>query len=72
MEPNQRVGRLTLLEPTKIGSTRYWRVTCDCGTVKSVRESNLRQRLTQSCGCLRRQIKDSVMGNTFRSAGRFL
>lgn len=72
MEPNQKVGRLTLLEPTKIGTTRYWRVACDCGTVKSVRDSNLRQRLTQSCGCLRQQIKNSVMGSTFRSLGRSL
>ena len=34
-------------------SGAYWICQCDCGTIKSVRGSNLLQGRTQSCGCLK-------------------
>lgn len=66
MQPNLKVGRLTLLEPKLEGSTKKWLCRCDCGTVKAVREESLRLRRTSSCGCLRAEMKSQLLGNVFR------
>lgn len=64
MHANQKVGRLTLLEPDQ-RRQRAWLCRCDCGTVKTVLQNNLEQRLTQSCGCLRREVKRLMMARAF-------
>lgn len=53
----QRFGRLTVLkrdETKPRGQAAYWICKCDCGTIKSIRGSNLRQskKSTKSCGCI--------------------
>jgi hypothetical protein len=53
-------GRLTLLEPAPApdGTNRInWRVQCECGTIKVVRESNMTKASpTVSCGCHHREL----------------
>jgi hypothetical protein len=44
----KRFGRLVVL--SRVEGTR-WRVVCDCGTVKTALETQLRSGATQSCGC---------------------
>jgi len=34
----------------------YWKVTCDCGTVKTVSTQSLRGGTSTSCGCLRTEL----------------
>lgn len=53
----QRFGRLTVIEyagkrvsPNGTTST-MWKCKCDCGNIKDVRQGNLRNGTTQSCGC---------------------
>lgn len=54
----QRYGRLTVVcraeESTKYGQTR-WQCKCDCGHERIVVGNNLRNKNTQSCGCLARE-----------------
>ena len=66
MQPNEKVGRLTLLEPRQIGKTKKWLCRCECGTRKEISEESLRLRRTNSCGCLRTDLKRRLMGNVFR------
>lgn len=69
MQVNQKVGRLTLLEPVKEGPSKKWRCRCDCGTTKTILHNSLQQRLTLSCGCLRREIKSRAMARVFSRGG---
>lgn len=49
---NQRFGRWTVLEKDKTKKgTAYWICKCDCGAIKSVCGTSLRNGLSQSCGC---------------------
>lgn len=49
-----RVGRLTVeRRGENIGIKPGWICRCDCGTVKTLRGSDLRLGKVQSCGCLR-------------------
>lgn len=58
----RRFGRLTVLE--RVGTYKNendpciamptWRCRCDCGEETVVIGNNLRQGMTRSCGCLRR------------------
>lgn len=50
-----RYGRLVLTADRRPGEKRV-AVRCDCGTEKRVTVSNLRQGITRSCGCLRREV----------------
>ena len=48
-----------MIERDKNTSRKYetfWKCKCDCGTVKSVSSIALRNGLTQSCGCLNKEI----------------
>lgn len=49
---NQRFGRLIAKE--RIG--KKWLCACDCGGEKMINPSNLKRRLTKSCGCLNREL----------------
>lgn len=54
----EKFGRLTVTElDHKKKSRRYWKCQCDCGNTAVVQEGNLKNGITKSCGCLR---KDSV------------
>lgn len=54
----EKFARLTVLELDHVEkSRRYWRCQCDCGNTAVVQEGNLKNGITRSCGCLR---KDSV------------
>lgn len=60
----KRFGRLTVLreaaEPSKNGNVR-WICRCDCGNYTEVDGYNLRQGVTRSCGCLRREISKETL-----------
>lgn len=49
------LGRLTVLEKTKVHGRKeiYWRCQCSCGKLTSVMAQNLRKGRIQSCGCLK-------------------
>ncbi len=54
----QRFGRLLVLEliSNRCGRCVVWKCLCSCGNVTYVRGTNLRQRNTKSCGCLKKEI----------------
>ena len=58
----QKFGRWTVLKKdnSKKG-TAYWICKCDCGTIKSVCGTSLRNGTSQSCGCLK--IENSRINN---------
>src|SRR5437870_7064972 len=54
----ERFGRWFVLELHHCSlAGAYWLCRCDCGTIKSVRVTELRNGTSQSCGCLRRELK---------------
>ena len=65
-------GRWTVLgEPRR--SKVKWKgmvvpVRCQCGTKKLLREYNLRNGLTRSCGCHVKETHDKIMGTWFSGA----
>lgn len=55
----QKFGRLTVIERDNNTNKKhgtFWICKCDCSTVKSVNSIALRRGLTQSCGCLNKEI----------------
>lgn len=66
MTPNTKIGRLTLIEPIEGVKPKRWKVRCECGTVKDVLDSSLRYGRTVSCGCQRRDQKNSLMSGAFQ------
>lgn len=62
-------GYLTVLEQDTSrpkGGAKYWICRCKCGTVKSIRGSNLTSRVrpTRSCGCLAKEKASAQMDTT--------
>lgn len=54
----QKFGRLTVLERaenTKANKSK-WLCKCDCGNLRKVVGSNLKNGMTKSCGCLEREL----------------
>ena len=51
LAPQQRLGRLVLLEKTARSGVTAWKCRCDCGTEKVVRQDHLKAGYTRSCGC---------------------
>jgi len=56
----QQFGRLTVLhrdesKPKGHGHKAYWICQCECGNIKSIAGTHLRDGSTQSCGCLQRE-----------------
>ncbi len=66
MKSGDKLNRFTLLESYRKGNRTWWKVMCDCGILKEVREIDLTYGATKSCGCLRRERffkhGDSVLG----------
>jgi hypothetical protein len=57
----QRFGRLTVVASAPSGGKHArWLCACLCGTRKVVYSSNLLRGLTQSCGCLNREISGGI------------
>jgi hypothetical protein len=52
----QRFGRWLVVERTGSTKTAYWLCRCDCGAERAVNGSSLRKGLSQSCGCLGREL----------------
>lgn len=51
----RRFGRWTVIAPAqRRNRAMFWECRCDCGTVRDVRENNLKQGISKSCGCLAR------------------
>lgn len=49
----QKFGMLTVIERADdVGDRVGWRCRCDCGNIVVVRDNNLKQGSTKSCGCL--------------------
>lgn len=50
---NMRFGRLVALKPVENQKQfTCWLCRCDCGNTKIVKTNSLREKKTQSCGCL--------------------
>ena len=56
-EAGNRYGRWTVIRQAKNGNRRQarWLCQCDCGTMRTVAGSTLRNGSSQSCGCLQRE-----------------
>jgi hypothetical protein len=54
----QKLGRLLILEKTnKRTKSRgvIWKCQCECGNIIEIGSPSLKNKLTQSCGCLRKE-----------------
>lgn len=61
----QTFGRLTVLErdttkPSGQGKSAYWLCQCECGNKVSIRSDKLKKGITQSCGCLSKEIHSQI------------
>ncbi len=58
-------GRLTIigLSSRTDHKRTFWTCECFCGTIKAVKESNLKDGLTRSCGCLRSMSYSTTHGH---------
>ena len=56
----QRFGRLVAVEPleSEPGKGVLWHCKCDCGGSKDVPSSRLLGKKTQSCGCIKRELRE--------------
>ncbi len=50
------IGRLSVLRPTRKSGRLAWVCSCSCGTLPTIRSSELIDGKAQSCGCLRRDL----------------
>lgn len=59
----KRFGMLTVVERDHgVDMTgAYWSCKCDCGSIKTVRGTALRQGLISACGCIRRGVGRKTM-----------
>ena len=61
----QRFSRLLVLgrdvtKPSGAGKSAYWLCQCDCGNQVSIRSDKLKNGITQSCGCLSKEIRSQL------------
>lgn len=54
--PEQRYGRLTVKSKVEGKKRLHWICQCDCGSITQVRDDNLRNGLSRSCGCLKGSV----------------
>lgn len=69
--PGNVYGRLTLLKHAPRGKQLrhvHWWCRCTCGTVKIIAQTSMRQGLTLSCGCHRREL-NALLHRTHGQAG---
>ena len=54
LSPNQKIGKYTLLTlGSKSKGHKRWVCQCECGSIRLVDESDLKQGRSRSCGCVR-------------------
>jgi len=53
---NQTFSRLTVVSYERKHGRTYWNCICSCGNKTSVKSSHLTGGLTQSCGCLQKEL----------------
>jgi len=57
----KKIGRWTVVALDSIRNTNaYWRCVCECGSEKAVAAMTLRNGQSQSCGCLRSEMKTGI------------
>lgn len=63
----KKFGRLTVLEQAQGRCRREvaWKVRCECGTTKTLPGYILRKGITQSCGCLHKEIASEMARSNF-------
>lgn len=68
-----RFGRLTVISRDGSGCDGYasWLCQCECGKTVSVRGTNLRFGLTQSCGCYNREVATKGSSEKNRTHGQY-
>lgn len=68
----QRFGRLVVLRlgDPDANNHRYWVCQCDCGNVKEIGGSMLLHKMSQSCGCLRRETMEAFWKSHTTHGGR--
>lgn len=58
----QKFGRLTVIAAAEaVHGARRWLCRCDCGTETIVGHSQVKNGLSKSCGCLRREVVGQAM-----------
>ena len=52
---NKKFGKLTAIEmtPERKNGSVIWKCQCDCGNIYYTSSANLKNNLTQSCGCIK-------------------
>lgn len=58
----KRFERLVVLKFSHFKRESYWKCLCDCGEKRIVAISSLNMGHTRSCGCLRKEIKNTKKG----------
>jgi len=55
---DQRFGKLVVIRRVSNDHSNLsqWECQCDCGITKIIRSSSLKNGITKSCGCLRREV----------------
>lgn len=67
----QHFGYLTVIErDTSKKNGTYWNCQCDCGNIKSIKGSHLKDGLTISCGCYK--IKKATKDITNQKFGKLI
>lgn len=66
--PDNKYGRLTIIERQKKNGITYWMCRCDCGTVKTIRQQDLISGKTKSCGCLGKEKSGETGKETIKYA----
>lgn len=58
---NEKFGRLTVISYIGMvkNSMKIWECKCDCGKIVKIRQGNLKNGHTKSCGCLQNEIRVS-------------
>lgn len=73
IEMGTRIGRWTVLREVRKNGKKYYECRCDCGTVKEVYGRSLEKGVSQSCGCLARELaKDRREDLTGRRFGKLV
>jgi hypothetical protein len=69
----QRFGRLVALHrcPRSSHKGSHWRCLCDCGTEKDIHQTSLLNGQSQSCGCLRRELRKIAAEHGVRKLPEF-
>lgn len=62
----EKFARLTVLELDYVKSRRrYWKCQCECGSIVTVSEGNLKHGITKSCGCIKKEyLQNRKKGKT--------